>query len=82
MLDQPLRLCGRADGDPSRSYEGSLAQLALFDRALGPLDVQALHARVADAGGEAPAGGALGGWAGGCSGWAPCGRWLSVRALA
>jgi hypothetical protein len=48
VLDQPLRLCGRADGDPSRSYEGALSQLALFDRALGPLDVLALYTKVAE----------------------------------
>jgi hypothetical protein len=46
-LDQRLHLCGRADGDPSRSYEGALSQLALFDRALGQDQVQELFDQVA-----------------------------------
>lgn len=36
-------LCGRADGEPSRHFSGSISHLAIFDAALTPLGIQVRH---------------------------------------
>ena len=41
-LTGPLLLCGRYDNEPSRAYEGGLAQLMVFDAALLPGQVRTL----------------------------------------
>lgn len=45
-MDQPLLLCGRSLGDPSRAYDGRLTQLAIFNASLTPTQVAAIYAAV------------------------------------
>ena len=40
-MDGPIVLCGRSDNDSTRGYNGRLTQLALFNRALTPVEVYA-----------------------------------------
>ena len=41
-LDGPIVLCGRFDNDTTRGYNGRITQLAIFNRALTPVQVYAI----------------------------------------
>jgi hypothetical protein len=43
MAGAPAVICGRADGDVSRSFQGSVTQLMLFGRSLSNADVSNLY---------------------------------------
>lgn len=41
-IDGPLVICDRADHMPGRTFDGSVAQLSIYDAALTETDVRAL----------------------------------------
>ncbi len=48
MLDAPMHLCARADGDATRSSLGQVTQLSVYDTALSRNDVRRLYSAVKD----------------------------------
>jgi hypothetical protein len=46
MQDGYIYLCGRADGDPSRFFSGSVTHLSLFNTVLTPAQIKNLYRAV------------------------------------